>query len=172
MQKIVVILGGARSGKSHYALKNASCIKGDKAFIATAEALDDEMFKRIEDHKRERGPGWTTHEEPVHIAPLINRIKNKYNVILLDCLTLWVSNIMHAGYDIFKETENLVNAVSTVYSVPLYIVSNEVGFGLVPEYPLGREYRDNLGQVNRMVAGVATDVILMVAGIPLKIKGD
>ncbi len=171
MQKIVVVLGGARSGKSYYALKNASCIKGNKAFIATAEALDDEMFKKIENHKKERGPGWTTYEEPIHIAPLISRIKNKYDVILLDCLTLWVSNIMHSGHNVIKEAGNLVNALSALYPVPLYIISNEVGLGLVPDYPLGREYRDNLGQVNRLVAEVASDVILMVAGIPLKIKG-
>lgn len=101
MQKITIVLGGARSGKSYYALTEASQIKGKKAFIATAEALDDEMHIRIENHKKERGSDWDTYEEPLHIAPIIDRIKGRYNVILLDCLTLWVSNIMHAQEDIF-----------------------------------------------------------------------
>ena len=171
MQKIVIILGGARSGKSYYALKEASLIKGQKAFIATAEALDDEMHIRIENHKKERGSDWDTYEEPLHIAPVISRIREKYEVILIDCLTLWVSNIMHAGFDITEETEKLVSAISITSPAPLYIISNEVGLGLVPESPLGRAYRDNLGHVNRQVARASTDVIFMVAGIPLKIKG-
>jgi len=170
MQKITIVLGGARSGKSYYALTEASRIKGKKAFVATAEALDDEMHIRIENHKKERGSDWDTYEEPLHIAPLIERIKGKYDVILLDCLTLWVSNIMHAGFDIAVETEKLISSISITPPAPLYIISNEVGLGLVPESPLGREYRDNLGHVNRLVAQAATDVIFMVAGIPLKVK--
>lgn len=172
MQKIVLVLGGARSGKSYYALAEASQIKGKKAFIATAEALDDEMHIRIENHKKERGSDWDTYEEPLHIAPIINRVKGEYEVILLDCLTLWVSNIMHAGLDIADETGKLLSAISDYSPAPLYIISNEVGLGLVPESPLGREYRDNLGQINRQIAEAATDVIFMVAGIPLKVKED
>ncbi len=172
MQKITIVLGGARSGKSYYALAEASQIKGKKAFIATAEALDDEMHIRIENHKKERGSDWDTYEEPLHIAPIIDRIKGAYNVILIDCLTLWVSNIMHAGFDIAEETEKLVSAISIAHPAPLYIISNEVGLGLVPESPLGRAYRDNLGHVNRQVAQAATDVIFMVAGIPLKVKSS
>jgi adenosylcobinamide kinase / adenosylcobinamide-phosphate guanylyltransferase len=171
MQKIVIILGGARSGKSYYALTEASYIKGKKAFIATAEGLDNEMQLRIENHKKERGRDWDTFEEPLHIAALINRIKGEYDVILIDCLTLWVSNIMHAGFDIVEEAGKLISAISAGSPAPLYIISNEVGLGLVPESPLGRAYRDNLGHVNRHVAQAASDVIFMVAGIPLKIKG-
>jgi adenosylcobinamide kinase / adenosylcobinamide-phosphate guanylyltransferase len=170
MQNIVIVLGGARSGKSYYALTEASRINGKKAFIATAEALDNEMLLRIENHKKERGNDWDTYEEPLHISPLIERIKGKYDVILIDCLTLWVSNIMHAGFDITEETGKLVSAVLTRPPTPLYIISNEVGLGLVPESPLGRAYRDNLGHVNRQVAQAASDVIFMVAGIPLKVK--
>ncbi|MCX5813357.1 MAG: bifunctional adenosylcobinamide kinase/adenosylcobinamide-phosphate guanylyltransferase [Proteobacteria bacterium] len=172
MQKIIIILGGARSGKSHYALAETSLIKGKKAFIATAEPLDDEMHIRIENHKKERGNDWDTYEEPIHIAPLISRIKGKYDVILIDCLTLWVSNIMHAGFDIVEEAGKLVSVISTYSPTPLYIISNEVGLGLVPESPLGRAYRDNLGHVNRQVAQAASDVIFMFAGIPLKIKSS
>jgi adenosylcobinamide kinase/adenosylcobinamide-phosphate guanylyltransferase len=171
MQKIVIILGGARSGKSYYALSEASLTKGKKAFIATAEALDDEMHVRIENHKKERGSDWDTYEEPLHISPLIDSIKGKYDVILIDCLTLWVSNIMHAGFDIAEETIKLVSAISTCSPAPLYIISNEVGLGIVPESPLSRAYRDNLGHVNRQVAQASSDVVFMVAGIPLKVKG-
>jgi len=172
MQKITIVLGGARSGKSYYALKEASQIKGKKAFIATAEALDEEMRARIAKHKKERGNNWDTYEEPLHIATLIDKIKGTYDVILIDCLTLWVSNIMHIDLDITEEIEKLVSVISSVSSESLYIVSNEVGLGLVPDSPLGRAYRDNLGRLNRKVAQAATDVIFMVAGIPLKVKGD
>jgi adenosylcobinamide kinase / adenosylcobinamide-phosphate guanylyltransferase len=172
MQKIVIVLGGARSGKSYYALTEASRIKGKRAFIATAEPLDDEMRIRIENHKKERGSDWDTYEEPLHVASLIDRIKERYDVIIIDCLTLWVSNIMHSGFDIAEETVKLVSAISTVSPAPLYIISNEVGLGIVPESALGRAYRDNLGHANRQIAASATDVIFMVAGIPLKIKGD
>ena len=97
MRKIVFVLGGARSGKSTFALQEASDVEGKKAFIATAEALDDEMRLRIDNHKKERGKVWVTFEEPLYISRLMNDVKNSYDVILIDCLTLWVSNIMHAG---------------------------------------------------------------------------
>jgi adenosylcobinamide kinase/adenosylcobinamide-phosphate guanylyltransferase len=171
MQKVVLILGGARSGKSTYALNEASAIKGKKAFIATAEILDEEMRVRVEKHKQERDKNWDTYEEPLKIAPIIERIKDEYDVIIIDCLTLWVSNIMHAGSGISGEIEKLVSAISANHSSILYIISNEVGLGLVPDIPIGREYRDILGRLNQEIASAATDVIFMVAGIPLKIKG-
>ncbi len=171
MSKIVLVLGGARSGKSRYALDETSRIKGNKAFIATAQALDNEMGIRIEKHKQERGKNWDTFEEPLHIAPTIERIKGTYDVILVDCLTLWVSNIMHAGLLMEKEQERLVSALYLTPPPLVYLISNEVGLGLVPESPLGRAYRDHLGRLNQGIAKIATDVVLMVAGIPTKIKG-
>jgi adenosyl cobinamide kinase/adenosyl cobinamide phosphate guanylyltransferase len=95
-------LGGARSGKSTFALQEASGVEGKKAFIATAEALDDEMRLRINNHKKERGKGWVTFEEPLHISRLMQDVRSLHDVVLIDCLTLWVSNIMHAGFDINK----------------------------------------------------------------------
>jgi adenosylcobinamide kinase/adenosylcobinamide-phosphate guanylyltransferase len=171
MRKIVFILGGARSGKSTFALQEASALEGKKAFIATAEAFDDEMRLRIEKHKEERGKGWITHEEPLSISILLQNIRDSYSVILVDCLTLWVSNIMHAGLDFNDEAARLVDTISQEHPALIYIVSNEVGMGLVPETALGRIYRDNIGLLNRKVAEAATDVYFMAAGIPMKIKG-
>lgn len=172
MRKVVFILGGARSGKSTFALQEASVIEGKKAFIATAEAFDDEMRLRIEKHKEERGTDWITHEEPLLISTLLQNIRDSYPVILVDCLTLWVSNIMHAGLDFNDEAARLVDIISQKHPALIYIVSNEVGMGLVPDTELGREYRDNIGLLNRKVAEAATDVYFMAAGIPMKIKGD
>jgi adenosylcobinamide kinase/adenosylcobinamide-phosphate guanylyltransferase len=171
MQKAVFILGGSRSGKSDFALKEASALPGEKAFIATAEALDKEMRLRIEKHRKERGMQWVTHEESLRISGLIKDIGNKYTVILVDCLTLWLSNIMHAGYDVRSETRELASTIGEDRSASLYIISNEVGLGLVPESPLGRQYRDNLGILNQEIAKAATDVYFMAAGIPLRLKG-
>ncbi len=172
MRRIVFILGGARSGKSTFALQEASALEGKKAFIATAEAFDDEMRLRIEKHKEERGKGWITHEEPLSISILLQNIRDSYSVILVDCLTLWVSNIMHAGFDFNDEAARFVDTISQEHPALIYIVSNEVGMGLVPGTELGREYRDNIGLLNRKVAETATDVYFMAAGIPIKIKGD
>ena len=172
MRKVVFILGGARSGKSTFALQGASVIEGKKAFIATAEAFDDEMRLRIEKHKEERGTDWITHEEPLSISMLLQNIRDSYPVILVDCLTLWVSNIMHAGLDFNDEAARLVDIISQRHPALIYIVSNEVGMGLVPDTELGREYRDNIGFLNRKMAEAATDVYFMAAGIPMKIKGD
>jgi adenosylcobinamide kinase/adenosylcobinamide-phosphate guanylyltransferase len=170
VRKIVFILGGARSGKSTFALQEASGVEGEKAFIATAEALDDEMRLRIDNHKKERDKAWTTLEEPLYISRLMNDVKDSYDVILIDCLTLWVSNIMHAGFDINKIMGEFIDVISLDCPALLYIVSNEVGMGLVPETELARTYRDNLGYINRKVAEAATDVYFLAAGIPLKIK--
>ena len=172
MRKIVFILGGARSGKSTFALHEASAAEGKKAFIATAQALDDEMRIRIDNHKKERDKDWVALEEPLHISRLMNDVKDSYDVILVDCLTLWVSNIMHAGFDINETVGTFIDVISQDSLALLYIVSNEVGMGLVPESELARVYRDNLGYVNRKVAEAATDVFFMAAGIPLKIKGS
>jgi len=171
MLRTVLILGGARSGKSSFALREASRAPGEKAFVATAEALDDEMEKRIVNHRRERGQEWNTFEEPLEIPSLIRRIGPTHGVVLIDCLTLWVSNIMMRALSPDRYEEDLVDALSAPVGAPLtLIVSNEVGLGLVPESPMGREYRDNLGRLNARVAAAATDVYFLAAGIPMKIK--
>ena len=171
-EKITFITGGARSGKSSFAMAEASKINGKKAYIATAEALDEEMRKRIENHKRQRGNDWVTYEEPIKIAKVIKEIKGKYSLIIIDCLTLWLSNIMHSDLDIIDEIENLIDTLRvTRHASRIYIVSNEVGMGIVPENDMARRFRDISGILNQKVAEVSDEVYLLVAGIPMKIKG-
>ncbi len=170
MQKITFVLGGARSGKSTFALSQASAVEGRKAFIATAEGLDDEMTVRINNHRKERGKDWITFEEPRFISRLLIDLTGRYDVILIDCLTIWISNIMHAGFEIDKTVNEFTEIISRDSPTLLYIVSNEVGMGIVPDSKLARIYRDNLGYANRKIAEAATDVYFMAAGIPLKIK--
>lgn len=169
-EKITFIIGGARSGKSSFAIKEANKLKGRKAYIATAQALDEEMKERIERHRQQRDEGWDTYEEPLNIASLINNIQHKYNIILIDCLTLWLSNLMHKGVDIGKEIESLILSLITPHSL-LFIVSNEVGMCIVPENKLAREFRDLAGFLNQRMAEIADEVYLVTAGIPVRIKG-
>ena len=175
-QKLIFVTGGARSGKSAFALKEAGKVGGRKAYIATAEALDEEMAKRIDRHKKLRGDDWDTYEEPLRITEVIKNIEGKYGAIVVDCLTLWLSNLIHADLDITQEIENLVEVFKN--SGPclpagseLFLVSNEVGAGIVPENKLAREFRDLAGIINQKVAGASDEVFMVVAGIPIKIKG-
>ena len=184
-RKIIFITGGARSGKSSFALKEASGIKGPKAYIATAEALDYEMKKRIEEHKRTRGDNWDTIEEPINIADTLSDIRDKYSVVVIDCLTLWLSNVVlqskNPGFSKLypeEKIKELVDAIKktkdpspvTHHGSRLYIVSNEVGMGIVPDNPLAREFRDLAGSLNQKVAEAADEVYLVTSGIPLQIK--
>jgi adenosylcobinamide kinase/adenosylcobinamide-phosphate guanylyltransferase len=171
-KKVIFVTGGAKSGKSSFALSEAAKHEGQKAFIATAEALDEEMLSRIEKHKGERGEGWDTYEEPLQIAETIATLAGRYSVIVLDCLTLWLSNAMHKDVDIEHEIENFLSILR--HKKPdshIYIVSNEVGTGIVPENRLAREFRDLAGIMNQKVAGASDEVFMVVAGIPVKIKG-
>lgn len=176
--KIILVTGGAKSGKSSFVLDKASGVAGKKAFIATAEALDDEMKERINRHKAERGDAWETFEEPLNISKVLSGTRDKYSVILIDCLTLWLSNAMHQT----KDTEKVINefidelhkskdlSPITPHLSQVYIVSNEVGMGIVPENGLAREFRDLAGSLNQRVAEISDEVYLVVAGIPMKIK--
>ena len=166
---MVLILGGARSGKSGFALKTASAIPGRKAFIATAQALDDEMEQRIARHKAERSAEWQSFEEPLYLGDLIARIQETYDVLLIDCLTLWITNILLGNNDIEGLAQLLLDALSACRS-SVFVVSNEVGLGIVPDNRLTREFRDIAGTLNQKVAAVADEVYFMAAGLPLKIK--
>jgi adenosylcobinamide kinase/adenosylcobinamide-phosphate guanylyltransferase len=166
---IFFILGGARSGKSRFALQKALEFSGKKAYIATAQALDDEMKERIDKHKKERSGDWTTFEEPINIRGLIKDVHKKYNVIIIDCLTLWLSNLMLTGSNIERESELFISSLTDVHC-PLLIVSNEVGLGIVPDNAMARKFRDLSGYVNQRVAETADAVYLVTAGIPVKIK--
>ena len=170
--KTYFVTGGARSGKSSYAEKLALERGGKRAYIATAQAFDDEMAARIEKHRKDRGTAWDTYEEPLAVAELLGKLSGRYQVVLLDCLTLWLSNVMaHTDGDgpVISRGEELVRAVKG-FDGSCIVVSNEVGLGIVPDNPLARKFRDFAGILNQKVARVADEVYFTVAGIPVKIK--
>ncbi|MEM9938931.1 MAG: bifunctional adenosylcobinamide kinase/adenosylcobinamide-phosphate guanylyltransferase [Pseudomonadota bacterium] len=165
-----LILGGARSGKSRRALELALEIGTKPHFIATAEALDAEMSDRIAKHRDERGAQWSTIEAPLDIVKAIGTAAKTGDVCLVDCLTLWLSNLMHHERDIADETDQLCKLI-TAPPITIILVSNEVGMGLVPETPLGRAFRDEQGRLNQLVAKVCDRVEFIAAGLPLTLKG-
>jgi adenosylcobinamide kinase/adenosylcobinamide-phosphate guanylyltransferase len=170
----VLLLGGARAGKSAYAQELARVESGKVLFVATAEAGDDEMRRRIEAHRISRPPSWTTIEAPRGLAGAIHSAPPA-EVVLVDCLTLLVSNVLLSDPEkgeetAVKEAGALMEAMDRHPGL-FILVSNEVGLGLVPDNALGRAYRDALGRVNQLVASRVGEVYLVVAGIPLKIKG-
>ena len=179
MSTLTLILGGARSGKSSHALKLAKESGKPVTFIATAQAFDDEMSARIQKHKAERPAHWHTLELPLNIASSVSQIKS--DAVILDCVTLWATNLMmqFVKDDLVDETPYL-NAIQNETEELLaiiqntnqnwFIVSNEVGLGLVPPYQMGRVYRDGLGWVNQRIAKEADTVLFMVAGLPMTIK--
>ena len=165
----VFILGGAKSGKSAFAVGEAAALPGRKAYVATAQPFDDEMKVRIERHRQERPKDWDTFEEPLDLPGLLLKIKDSHDVILIDCLTIWLTNLMLAEKDILQETESFVSSLTTVGG-SIFAVSNEVGFGIVPDNEMARKFRDLAGTLNQRVAAVADQVYLVSAGIPIKIK--
>ncbi len=178
--KLIFITGGARSGKSSFAEKIAAKISKEVAYIATGQPLDDEMKIRIKKHKDRRPTNWETYEKPIEVTELVSRLGLEKEVILIDCLTLLVSNLLLRKEDkvgdskreeeILLEIKKLAE-ISYKVSAQVIIVSNEVGMGLVPETSLGRFYRDILGRANSIIADKADEVFMMVSGISLKIKG-
>jgi adenosylcobinamide kinase/adenosylcobinamide-phosphate guanylyltransferase len=172
-KKMIFITGGCRSGKSRYALQYANQHYSTKLFLATCEALDEEMAQRIENHKKVRGPEWQTIEEPVEIIRRIRECGGNGGVILIDCLTLWLYNLLMKWDDDLKivdETERLIDIIKQS-TTSFILVSNEVGMGIVPADPLSRRYRDLLGAMNQRVAEALDTVIFMVSGIPIFLKG-
>jgi adenosylcobinamide kinase/adenosylcobinamide-phosphate guanylyltransferase len=177
--ELIVVLGGARAGKSRFALRLAAEREAQGrtpvCFLATAEALDDEMQARIERHRAERPPDWLCVEEPIHIDNALERTTGASTVIL-DCLTLWVSNCLMSIDDQAACSEFISEKVERFLAIhqssgqTIICVSNEVGLGLVPDTSVGRIYRDLLGNVNQRLAQAATDVYLVVAGLPIRIK--
>lgn len=167
-----LIIGGARSGKSAQAQAlaegEAQRRGGAAVMIATAEALDDEMRERIARHRAERGPGWRTLETPLEVAEAISRL-DPADCAVVDCLTLWLSNLMFAERDLEAATEALLQAAGRSQS-EIILVTNEVGMSIVPENALARRFRDEAGRLNRRVAERADQVTVMFAGIPLQLK--
>ncbi len=166
--KSYLILGGARSGKSRRALELGEAF-AERIYIATAEALDVEMSARIGEHRRQRGTAWTTIEAPLDLVGALSGIASRDAIAVVDCLTLWLSNLMGAGHDIAAASEKLLTSITSCPAT-LVFVSNEVGLGLVPETPLGRAFRDHQGRLNQAVAGAVDQVEFVAAGIPLRLK--
>ncbi|MEW4466212.1 bifunctional adenosylcobinamide kinase/adenosylcobinamide-phosphate guanylyltransferase [Parasphingorhabdus sp. JC815] len=167
--RITLILGGARSGKSRFAQQLAEESSNKLIYIATAEAFDREMADRINRHKNDRGPRWQTVEEATDIAAVIAAHSRPQVTILIDCLTLWLSNLMLEKADIEAVQEQLIEALDNA-SGPVILVSNEVGSGIVPDSALGREFRDEAGRMNQRIAAAAGNVALITAGLPLWLK--
>ncbi|MEZ5776853.1 MAG: bifunctional adenosylcobinamide kinase/adenosylcobinamide-phosphate guanylyltransferase [Paracoccaceae bacterium] len=168
MGKTILITGGARSGKSDIAETMAMSLGRCAVYIATAEAHDPEMAARIARHQERRGAEWTTHAEPLALLAALDATSGK-GPRLVDCLTLWLSNLMMAGRDWQAEGRSLAAALS-VQSDPVVIVTNEVGSGIVPDNAMAREFRDAAGLLNQWVAAACDEVYLAVAGLPLKVK--
>jgi len=173
MNKIIFISGGARSGKSTYALEIAKKAGAKQtAFIATCEPLDEEMSRRIKLHKKTRPSGWKTYEEPLDIAKALSLMKDKYKVIIIDCITLLVSNLLLKGHeqkDICGAMDEMLEELKNKDAMTI-VVSNEVGLGIVPENKLARDFRDIAGKVNQIIAKESDEAYFMVSGIPWRVK--
>jgi len=165
---IILITGGARSGKSTRAEARAQAFPGQPVYIATAEALDAEMSERIAQHRARRGSEWFEHETPLALVEALDETDGG-GARLVDCLTLWLSNLMHAQRDWEKETARLAETLGR-QERPVVLVTNEVGLGIVPDNALARRFRDAAGRMNQMIAQVADEVEFVVAGLPMRVK--
>jgi adenosylcobinamide kinase / adenosylcobinamide-phosphate guanylyltransferase len=167
--QLTLVLGGARSGKSRYAESTVMASPPPWLYVATAEPFDDEMTARIAEHRERRGRDWRTIEAPLDLAGAISSAAAS-STILVDCLTLWLSNLMFKERDIDAEIERL-EAAMTARKAPVILVSNEVGFGIVPDNAQARRFRDLQGRLNQRIAARADRVVLVVAGLPMFVKG-
>lgn len=166
----LLVLGGARSGKSRYAQQRVEACGGRLAYIATAQALDAEMEDRIARHRADRDARWHTIEAPLALAAALARAGESHAAILVDCLTLWLSNLLLADRDVQREGMALVEAVAAC-PVPVALVANEVGLGIVPDNALARRFRDEAGWLNQRLAAMADEVVFVAAGLPMVLKG-
>jgi adenosylcobinamide kinase/adenosylcobinamide-phosphate guanylyltransferase len=170
-KRIILITGGARSGKSKYAEQRAGELGERRFYVATAEARDQEMAQRIAEHRQRRGKRWVTVQEPVDLAAALAARHGQTDCALVDCLTLWLSNLL-IGYD-GKYAENKVEELVTILprlDFHVVLVTNEVGWGIVPDNALARQFRDLAGRAHQRIAAIADEVVLTVAGIPLVVK--
>ena len=165
---MLFVLGGARSGKSAFALREAESRGLPLVMIATAEALDEEMASRIQRHREERGLNWTTIEAPLDLESALSQV-TPGSIVVIDCLTLWLSNLIHAGKDCIQATHQLINALKMHEAI---LIANEVGLGIVPDNALSRLFRDEAGRMNQKVASAADTVVFVAAGLPLYLKGQ
>lgn len=167
MSRLTLVLGGARSGKSRFAEQLAATHGGPRTYIATAEPFDDEMRQRIARHREQRaGEGWRTVEAPLEPAAALPR----EGLVLLDCVTVWLGNLMHHGRDLPAEVANLCASLGRC-PAEVILVSNEVGLSIVPENAMARRFRDEQGRANQALAAISDNVYFIAAGLPLKLKG-
>ena len=170
MGKISLILGGAASGKSQYAEDLAKSY-GSRFYIATAISTDAEFERRIQNHKDRRGKEWQTLEVPLDLAGVLASLKDPQSVILIDCMTLWLTNLVLGEKQLEAETNTIIQALKTA-KPDIIMVSNEVGHGIVPENALARHFRDAQGTLNQALAKAASNVVFVIAGCPMILKGD
>lgn len=165
-----LVLGGARSGKSAFAeaLVSGSGLKA--VYIATGRVWDEEMRQRVDAHRARRGAAWTTIEEPLELTDAIEREARQGRALLVDCLTLWITNLIMDERDIGTAFEAVLTAIHTA-ACPVVLVSNEVGLGIVPDNAMARTFRDHAGQLHQSIAAIVAEVYFVAAGLPLKLKG-
>lgn len=166
---LTLVIGGARSGKSRLAERLVTATGRPRLYIATAQAFDDEMRSRIDQHQTDRGPDWTTVEAPLDIAAALGQC-NPAGAILLDCATLWLTNVLLADQDLDAACQDLLQALASS-PAPIVVVSNEVGWSIVPDNALARRFRDAQGRLNQMIAARAGLVVGVMAGLPILLKG-
>ena len=170
--KLILVLGGARSGKSSWALHFTEARYKSFLFLATARSLDDEMAERIRLHKLSRGPDWELVEEPIEIADALKTRCGHVEAVLIDCLTVWLSNVMfEKGVESLDAYRDDLLTTLSVREQNIIVVSNELGMGIVPENSIGRKFRDLSGQCNQQIAAIADTVVFMTAGLPMVLKG-
>lgn len=167
----VLVLGGARSGKTSFAERLAMRIGETPVYLATAEALDTEMRERVATHRRQRQGRFATLEEPLEVTDAIIRASKSHDVVLVDCLTLWITNLLAAGADVAGLVEELAVALAQIKRTRVILVSNEVGLGIVPDNPLARNFRDLAGAAHQRLGEICADVYFVAAGLPLTLKG-
>lgn len=172
--RLTLITGPARSGKTGLAVQWAATFPNPRAYVATAQNRDAEMAERIRRHQEERGAAFQTYEEPLALSPLLEKINGSSSIIIVDCLTLWISNLLGdwgEKTEGFRQMQEALMAVLKSLETPVILIGNEVGWGIVPENPLARTFRDLSGRLHQEIAQIADQVILMVAGIPMIVKG-
>jgi len=171
MSEHVLVLGGARSGKTAFAERLAIRLGKKPLYLATAEVLDAEMRERVATHKASRTSQFSTLEEPLRLSEAIAGAADSHDVILVDCLTLWITNLLLAEEDVAMSVNTLIAALSEIQHCRVILVSNEVGLGIVPDNALARSFRDLAGAAHQRLAEVCTDVHFVVAGLPMTLKG-
>lgn len=167
----VLVLGGARSGKTGFAERLAMRAGERPAYLATAEALDGEMRDRVQTHQRQRQGRFSTIEEPINLSEAIAAAARDHDVILVDCLTLWITNLLGNNEDVAAAVEDLASMLLQLDGVQVILVSNEVGLGIVPDNPMARSFRDLAGSAHQRLAEICSDVHFIVAGLPMTLKG-